>query len=93
MSVRALAVGTVASAGLVLAAALFLDLSLARAALLAPVIVVAGGAVAGLVVLWARAGLESLRRARRPRLVAGLVIAGIALLGVLTWLGVELPRE
>ncbi len=82
-----------ASVVLVGGAAWLFELSLGRAALLAPVIVGCAGAIAGLAVVWTRAGLETLRRTRRPRLVVGLSVAAVALVTVLTWLGVELPRE
>jgi len=69
------------------------DLSFQRAALLAPVLVIGLGAVAGLVVFWGRIGWESLRRSRHPRLIAAGAFAFIALLVVLTLLGVNLPHE
>ena len=80
-------------AALVLAVTWAFEISLSHAALLAPVIVVAAGAAAGLVVLWAKVGWESLRRRRRPWLVAGIVVAAFALIAALSLLGVELPRE
>jgi hypothetical protein len=69
------------------------EISLSRAALLAPVIVVAVGAGAGVVVLWAKVGWEALRRRRRPWLVAGIALAAFAVIAVLSLLGLELPRE
>jgi hypothetical protein len=69
------------------------DLSFQRAALLAPVLVVGIGAVAGMAVFWGRIGWDSLRRSGHPwRYVAG-GLAFIALLVVLTFLGVNLPHE
>jgi hypothetical protein len=64
-----------------------------RALFLAPVIVVCGAAVVGLLILWGKIAFNSLRESRRPRLVLGLWLAGIALLVVLTIVGVNLPRE
>ncbi len=93
MSARALAVSAVASVLLVGGAAWLFELTLGRAALLAPVIVGCAGAVAGLAVIWTRAAVESLRRSRRPRLVVGVSVAGLALVATLTWLGVALPRN
>jgi len=81
------------TAGLVLAVVWVFDISLSRAALLAPVIVVAVGAGAGVVVLWAKVGWEALRRRRRPWLVAGIALAAFAAIAVLSLLGLELPRE
>ena len=69
------------------------DLSFQRAALLAPVLVIGLGAVAGLVVFWGRIGWDSLRRSRHPRLIVAGGLAFIALLVVLTLLGVQLPHE
>jgi len=62
-------------------------------ALLAPVIVVAAGALAGLVVLWSRVGWESLRRHDHPWRVLALGIGFIALIAALSALGLKLPRE
>ena len=61
-------------------------------AILAPVIVVAVGAVVGLLILWGKVAAQQLRESRRPRLVLALWIAGIALLFVLSYLGVKLPK-
>jgi hypothetical protein len=85
-----------ASAGvtaLVVLAVWVSDLSFERAALLAPVLVIGLGAVAGLVVFWGRIGWDSLRRSRHPRLIAAGALAFIALLVALTLLGVNLPHE
>jgi len=78
---------------LVLATVWLTDLSLERAILLAPVLVIGFAAVAGLVVFWGRVGWDSFRKSRRPRLVAALVLAFVLLLVALTLLGVDLPRE
>ena len=51
------------------------------------------GAVAGLVVFWGRIGWDSLRRSRHPRLYVAGGVAFIALLTLLTLLGVDLPHE
>jgi hypothetical protein len=64
-----------------------------RAVYLAPVIVVGFAAVAGLLILWGKVALQGLRETKRPRLVLTLWVAGIALLVLLSILGVELPRE
>jgi integral membrane sensor domain MASE1 len=78
---------------LVLLAVWLTDLSVQRAILLAPVLVIGVAAVAGLLVFWGRVGWESFRKSRRPRLVAALVLAFVLLLVTLTLLGVDLPRE
>jgi NADH:ubiquinone oxidoreductase subunit 6 (subunit J) len=71
---------------------LVLGWSLQRAAFLAPVIVVGFAAAAGLLILWGKVALQSLRETKRPRLVLAIWVAGLALLALLTVLGVELPR-
>lgn len=81
------------TAGLVLLVVWAFEVSLERAAVLAPVIVVAFGAAAGVVVLWAKVGWESLSRSRRPWLVVGIVAAALAVIAVLSLVGVTLPRE
>jgi hypothetical protein len=88
----ALASGLV-TAGLVLLVVWLFEVSLDRAAVLAPVIVVAFGAAAGVLVLWTKIGWESLQRRRRPWLVVGIAVAAIALIAALSLLGVNLPRE
>ena len=93
MSTRAAIASGFVTAGLVLAVVWVFEMSLSRAALLAPVIVVAVGAGAGVVVLWAKVGWEALRRRRRPWLVAGIALAAFAAIVMLSLLGLELPRE
>jgi hypothetical protein len=88
-----LAVASVAVTALVLVTVWVTDLTLQRAILLAPVLVIGLAAVAGLVVFWGRVGLDSLRRARHPRLIVAAAFAFVLLLVGLTLLGVELPRE
>ena len=79
--------------GLVVLTAWIMGWSVEKAVYLAPVIVVGFAAVAGLLILWGKVALQAIRDSRRPRLVVGLWLAGIALLVLLTLLGVELPRE
>jgi hypothetical protein len=88
----ALASGLVTT-GLVFLVVWVFEVSLQRAALLAPVIVVAFGAAAGVVVLWTKVGWEALRRHRRPWLVVGIAVAALVLIAVLSLIGVNLPRE
>lgn len=93
MSTKAALLSGAVTAVLVLLVVWVFEVSLDRAAVLAPVIVVAFGAAAGVVVLWAKVGWEALQRRRRPWLVAGIVVATVALIAVLSLLGVQLPRE
>jgi hypothetical protein len=92
VSIRLLA-ASVAVTALVVLAVWITDLSFQRAALLAPVLVIGLGAVAGLVVFWGRIGWDSLRRSRHPRLLVAGIVAFLALLVALTLLGVNLPHE
>jgi len=64
-----------------------------KAVYLAPVIVVGGAAAVGLVLLWGKIALNSLRESRHPRRVLAFWLLGLGLLVVLTVLGVKLPRE
>ena len=64
-----------------------------RAAVLAPVLVLVAGAVAGLVVLWTRVGWQSLRRSEHPWRWLAVGALAVALLVGLSLLGVRLPRE
>jgi hypothetical protein len=64
-----------------------------KAVYLAPVIVIGGAAALGLCILWGKVAIQSLRESKRPRLVLALWIGGLALLVLLSVLGVELPRE
>jgi len=60
-----LSLATAVCIGLVLFSAWYFERPLMEVALLAPVVVVCFGALAGLVVLWARIALDSLRRRDR----------------------------
>jgi hypothetical protein len=89
----AVAGATAVALGLALAVAWAFEIPLERALVLAPVLVVGTGLVAGVALLLVRGAIESVRASGHPRLVVG-VIAGIVALGViLTVLGIELPRE
>ncbi len=64
-----------------------------KAAYLAPVIVIGGAAAVGLVLLWGKIALTSLRESRHPRRVLAYWLLGLGLLVLLTVLGVKLPNE
>jgi hypothetical protein len=93
VSTKAALISGAVTAALVLLVVYVFEVSIDRAAVLAPVIVVAFGAAAGVVVLWAKVGWESLQRRRRPWLVAGLVVGVLATIVALGLLGVHVPRE
>jgi len=86
-------VAAVAVVAMVTATAVLMGWPFERAVYLAPVIVIGFAAVAGLLILWGKVALQQLRESKRPRLVLALWVAGIALLVLLSILGVELPRE
>ena len=65
----------------------------AKAVFLAPVIVVGGAAAVGLLLLWGKIALGSLRESRHPRRVLAYWLLGLGLLVLLTVLGVKLPNE
>ena len=80
MSARALAFSAVVCTALVVAAGVFLDMSVGDAVLLAPVIVLTAGATVGIVALWVKIAVDSLRQQRHPgRIVAGILGAVAAL--------------
>lgn len=81
------------SVGLVFLAAWVFELKLERAIALAPVIVLAVGAAAGLLVLWTRVALESLRRSRHPWRIVAIAVAAIAVLLVISAFVGPLPHE
>jgi hypothetical protein len=93
--VRTLRIGIALAAvfGLVVLTALIMGWPLEKAVYLAPVIVVAAAALIGLLILWGKVAVQSLRESKRPRLVLGLWVGGLALLVLLSVLGVDLPRE
>jgi hypothetical protein len=93
VSVRAAAVSGLVVGVLVIVVAWALELPLERVTVLAPVVVVCAAAVAGLAVFWTRAALESIREARHPRVMVGVILATVVLVVILTLLGIELPRE
>ena len=64
-----------------------------KAVYLAPVIVVGGLAAVGLVLLWGKIAVASLRESPHPRRVLAFWLVGLGLLVALTVLGVKLPSE
>ena len=79
--------------GLVALTAWALSWPFEKAVYLAPVIVVGGAAAVGLLLLWGKIALNSLRESRHPRRVLAYWLLGLGLLVVLTVLGVKLPSE
>ncbi len=79
--------------GLVAVTALIFSWPFGKAITLAPVIVCGGAALVGLLLLWGKVALAQLRESRNPRRVLAYWVIGLALLVVLTVLGVKLPSE
>ena len=79
--------------GLVFLTAWLMGWPAERAVYLAPVIVVGFAAAAGLLILWGKVAMQQLRETRRHKLVLTLWVVAIALIVLLSVLGVELPRE
>ncbi|HEX5449445.1 MAG TPA: hypothetical protein VFW85_05255 [Gaiellaceae bacterium] len=64
-----------------------------RYVILAPAIVIGGGLVLGVLILMGRAFADSIREFGHPRLLLAGAVGLVAVVVVLTWLGVELPKE
>ena len=64
-----------------------------RVIVMAPLIVVAVGVVAAVFILLGRGLVETVRESGHPRLIVGGLAALVGLIVLLTYLGVELPRE
>ena len=79
--------------GLVALTAWLMSWSFGKAVTLAPVIVIGGAALIGLLLLWGKIAIGQLRETRHPRRVLAYWLIGLALLVVLTVLGVKLPSE
>jgi hypothetical protein len=92
VSVRLVLVSFAVTA-LVLLASWLLSWPLEKAALLAPVIVVFVAVAAGVLVFWGRVAWDGLRASRHQRWIVAGALSLVALVAVLTLLGVQLPRE
>jgi uncharacterized membrane protein len=79
--------------GLVALTAWLLSWPFEKAVTLAPVIVIGVAALLGLLLLWGKIAVAQLRESRNPRRVLAYWVIGLALLVVLTVLGVKLPSE
>jgi hypothetical protein len=79
--------------GLVALTAWLLAWPFDKAVTLAPVIVIGGAAVVGLILLWGKVAIGQLRESEHPRRVLAYWVVGLALLVLLSVLGVKLPRE
>jgi xanthine/uracil/vitamin C permease (AzgA family) len=91
--VRVAAASGIAAFGLTLLATWLTGLSLERAVVLAPVIVLSAGAAAALLIVWGRVIWDSLKRSRHPYRIVAIAAGALALLIGLTLLGIKLPHE
>jgi hypothetical protein len=64
-----------------------------RLVVLTPLIVVAVGIAVGVFILLGRGFVETVRESRHPRLIIGSLLALAGVIVLLTYLGIELPRE
>jgi hypothetical protein len=64
-----------------------------RWVVLIPALVVGTGLVLGVLILLGRAFADSVRGAEHPRWIVGGLVALVGAIALLTYLGVELPRE
>jgi hypothetical protein len=64
-----------------------------RVVILAPVIVIAVGIAVAVFMLLGRGLAQSIRESGHPRLIIGGLLALAGVIVLLTYLGVELPRE
>ena len=60
---------------------------------LIPAFVLGTGLVLGVLILLGRAFAETVREARHPRWIVGGLVALAGVIVLLTYLGIELPRE
>ena len=58
-----------------------------------PAVIIGAGLVAGVFILLGRAFAETLRESGHPRWILGGLVALVGAIVLLTYLGVELPRE
>ena len=64
-----------------------------RTIVLLPALVLGTGLVCGVLILLGRAFATTVRESAHPRLIVGGLVAVFGAVLLLTWLGVELPRE
>ena len=64
-----------------------------RAIVWLPALVVGTGLVCGVLILLGRAFAATVRESNHPRLILGGLVALVGAIVLLTYLGVELPRE
>ncbi len=66
---------------------------MARYVVWLPAAIVGVGLVAAVLILLGRAFVESVRESGHTRLIAGGLVALVGVVVLLTWLGIDLPKE
>jgi hypothetical protein len=66
---------------------------LERAVVWLPAVVLGTGLVCGVLILLGRAFAATVRDSGHPRLILGGLVAFLGAVVLMTWLGIELPRE
>ena len=64
-----------------------------RYVILLPALLIGIGLIAGVAILLGRAFAQTVRESGHPRLILGGAVALVAVIAVLSYLGVSLPRE
>ena len=64
-----------------------------RFVILLPALIVGAGLVGAVLILLGRAFVDTVRESSHPRVIVAGVVALTGAVILLTWLGVELPRE
>jgi hypothetical protein len=64
-----------------------------RVVVMAPLIVIALGVTAAVFILLGRGLVQSVRESGHPRVIIGALVALAGVIVLLTYLGIELPRE
>jgi hypothetical protein len=64
-----------------------------RYVILLPALIIGIGLIAGVLILLGRAFADTVRESGHPRLILGGLVGLAAVIVVLSYLGVELPRE
>ncbi len=92
MRARSLILSAAVVVVLVVLTAVLFRMRLAEAVVAAPIIVASAGALVGLVLLWTKVLVETLRRQKHPGRIVAAGLAAFALLVVLSFF-VELPAS
>jgi hypothetical protein len=93
VNTRLIAASAAACTAIVLLFAWWFGWEVERAMTVAPILVIAVGAAAGVAVVMGKALTESVRSFGHPRLLIGLAVGLVGVVVVLSLLGIQLPKE